>query len=292
MKRIILSLAILATAIGVNAQLLWKVTGNGLSKPSYLFGTHHVAPASILDNTSGFNDALNSVDAVYGEMVMGDMAKPETQQLMMSTMMAPADSTLSRLLSTEQLTALQNIIDQYAGAGVMSIANFEALRPAALTSTLAVLISAKAFSDFNPAMQLDGLVQQRPAALGKEVKGFETPAFQIGVLYGSPISRQIKDLLKVIDNDSKAIETTRKLADAYMSGDLNALYSIMTDPDTGMDTEEADTLINRRNSSWVDLLMGILPTTSVLIVVGAGHLPGDTGVISLLRKAGFSVTPV
>ncbi len=99
-------------------------------------------------------------------------------------------------------------------------------------------------------------------------------------------------MLKVIDNDSKAIETTRKLADAYMSGDLNALYSIMTDPDTGMDTEEADTLINRRNSSWVDLLMGILPTTSVLIVVGAGHLPGDTGVISLLRKAGFSVTPV
>lgn len=292
MKRIILLLAIVAAATAANAQLLWKISGNGLTRPSYIFGTHHVAPASVIDSIAGFADALNSVDDVYGEIVMTEMASPATQQLMMGTMMAPADSTLSRLLTPEQLTALQNIIDRYVGAGKLSIANFEPRRPAALSSTLAMLVSAKAFPDFNPAMQLDALIQQRATALGKGVKGLETPKFQIDMLYGSPISRQIKDLLKLIDTDAKAIETARRLADAYTAGDLAALHAIMTDPETGMDAEETETLINHRNSAWVELLMGILPTTSVLIVVGAGHLPGEAGVISLLRKAGFDVTPV
>lgn len=66
----------------------------------------------------------------------------------------------------------------------------------------------------------------------------------------------------------------------------------MTDPDFGMSPQEADKLIYNRNSAWVDFLIGALPTTSMLIAVGAGHLPGEKGVISLLKKAGFNVTPV
>ena len=39
MKKFSLILALLAIAISANAQLLWKISGNGLQKPSYLFGT-------------------------------------------------------------------------------------------------------------------------------------------------------------------------------------------------------------------------------------------------------------
>ena len=66
----------------------------------------------------------------------------------------------------------------------------------------------------------------------------------------------------------------------------------MTDPAMGMSPEEADKLINDRNSAWVDFLIGALPTTSMLIAVGAGHLPGEKGVINLLQKAGFEVSPL
>ena len=60
--------AIVAFAFCANAQLLWKISGNGLEKPSYVFGTHHVAPASMLDSIPGFNQAIADCDVVYGEV--------------------------------------------------------------------------------------------------------------------------------------------------------------------------------------------------------------------------------
>ena len=64
MKRITLALAALIITIGANAQLLWKISGNGLTKPSYLFGTHHVAPLSVIDSVPGLMDALAAADEI------------------------------------------------------------------------------------------------------------------------------------------------------------------------------------------------------------------------------------
>ncbi len=99
MKKLLLS--ILVASIGTfvsNAQLLWEVTGNGLSKPSYLFGTHHIAPVSVMDSVPGFASALASADKVYGEMVMSEAQTPQSQQVMLTYAMAPQDSTLTSVL--------------------------------------------------------------------------------------------------------------------------------------------------------------------------------------------------
>ena len=71
-------LAFIATLVALftfsaNAQLLWKVSGNGLAKPSYLFGTCHIATVKLTDSITGFNDALNACDAVYGEIEKADI---------------------------------------------------------------------------------------------------------------------------------------------------------------------------------------------------------------------------
>ena len=66
----------------------------------------------------------------------------------------------------------------------------------------------------------------------------------------------------------------------------------MRDPATGMDEDAAEKLITNRNNAWIEILVGVIPTASVLVVVGAGHLPGDTGLINQLRKAGYTVEPV
>ena len=63
-----------------NAQLLWKISGNGLEKPSYLFGTHHVAPIHICDSIAGFNEAFNSCKQLYGELELDD--KPYQKKLL------------------------------------------------------------------------------------------------------------------------------------------------------------------------------------------------------------------
>ena len=88
----------LASVFSVDAQLLWRVDGNGLERPSYLFGTHHVAPVNVLDSIQGLADAVASVDAAYGELDMLHGASERTRQLMPMMAVAPADSVLSRVL--------------------------------------------------------------------------------------------------------------------------------------------------------------------------------------------------
>ena len=68
MKELILSLVVLFAAIGSNAQVFYKVSGSNIKGDSYVMGTHHLAPVSILDSIEGFENALKSVDAVYGEI--------------------------------------------------------------------------------------------------------------------------------------------------------------------------------------------------------------------------------
>lgn len=272
------------------AQLLWKISGNGLEKPSYIFGTHHMAPVSVLDSVPGFKEALASVDKVYGEMVMADAMSPESQQMMMMAAIAPQDSTLTAVLSPAAIDSLNNILAKYLGPQ-MTAAALNPMKPAMVSTLLAAAQTQSAFPQYNAAQQLDGEIQSRAAAIGKEVGGLETMADQCQALFGGSILAQANDLMQAVRNDEIAIDVVKQLAGAYLAGDLQAMLDIMENPATGFNDEQADRMLNRRNADWMRVLAGMLPAMSILIAVGAGHLPGDKGLISLLRREGYTVEP-
>lgn len=272
------------------AQLLWKISGNGLEKPSYIFGTHHMAPVSVLDSVPGFKEALASVDKVYGEMVMADAMSPESQQMMMMAAIAPQDSTLTAVLSPAAIDSLNNILAKYLGPQ-MTAAALNPMKPAMVSTLLAAAQTQSAFPQYNAAQQLDGEIQSRAAAIGKEVGGLETMADQCQALFGGSILAQANDLMQAMRNDEIAIDVVKQLAGAYLAGDLQAMLDIMENPATGFNDEQADRMLNRRNADWMRVLAGMLPAMSILIAVGAGHLPGDKGLISLLRREGYTVEP-
>lgn len=292
MKKTIFSLLLLiVTAVSVNAQLLWKISGNGLEKPSYLFGTHHIAPVSVIDSVPGMNDAIANSDKIYGEMIMSEATSPQSQQVMMGYAMAPQDSLLTSVLAPAQIDSLNTMLKRYMGP--MGSANqFAQLKPAMLSTLLALMQSQTIFPNFNPQQQLDGEIQKRGAALGKEIGGFETIQDQCNALFGSSILEQAESLMDMVRHDDQSAGMAKKLAQAYLSGDLNAMLALMEDPANGASEEWTERMINRRNANWMRVMAGLLPTASVLIAVGAGHLPGDAGLISLLRKNGYSVDPV
>lgn len=292
MKKILLSIIVSAVStLACNAQLLWEISGNGLDKPSYLFGTHHIAPVSVLDSVAGFNKALASVDKVYGEMVMSTAQSPQSQQVMLSYAAAPQDSILTTVLSSAQIDSLDKVLKKYMGP-MASAAQFAPLKPAMVNTVLALVQSQAAFPNFNPAQQLDGEIQKRGAEAGKEIGAFETIEDQCKAMFGTSIMTQANELMDMVRNDDKASGTAIRLAKAYLSGDLNSMLAIMEDPQLGGDEEWSDRMLNKRNANWVRIMAGLLPTASVLIAVGAGHLPGDKGLINLLRKEGYTVKPV
>ena len=103
MKKTLALVMLLCIALGAQAQLLWKVSGNGLDRPSYVMGTHHLAPLSIKDSISALQQAIDQTEQVYGELVMDEAMKPENMMKMQQAMMLPADTTLHHCCCSKEL---------------------------------------------------------------------------------------------------------------------------------------------------------------------------------------------
>ena len=293
-------LAFIATLVALftfsaNAQLLWEVSGNGLAKPSYLFGTCHIATVKMTDSITGFNDALNACDAVYGEIEKADIAN--AQQAMMAAIMAPADSTLSKVIDPASLAKADSLF-RAATQGMVSISQLETLKPAYVSTQLAMIMLMESFPGFNPMEQIDFAIQGKATQLGKELGGFETTQFQLNILYGKPIKEQAESLTRTLAKLDSAKQAGIELANAYKEQDLNGVYEAIMKEQRESDEPEwkkqrnIDELIYNRNAVWAKKLQELMPAKSILVVVGAGHLPGEKGLIDLLQKAGYSVQPV
>lgn len=270
-----------------NAQLLWKISGNGLEKPSYLFGTHHVAPIHICDSIAGFNEAFNSCKQLYGELELDDI-QAVSKEIAKYTLL-PQDSLLDKLYTPKEYKLIDEVVKKNMG---VSADQLKMLKPVTISTQLSVIISMQAFNDFNPTLPLDAFLQKKAKEQGMSVKGFETSLFQAQILFGEPLPQQASALLKTIKHFDKMKPFIIEMCDVYMKQDLDSIFKLMQDPELSFTPEEMNRLVNNRNHNWSQQLKDILPQQPTFIVVGGGHLPGSNGLIELLREQGFTVTPV
>lgn len=292
MKKALLFLAILVAAMSCQAQLLWKVSGGDTAKPSYLFGTIHLETAQYIDSVPGLKEALNDVDVVYGEIFKDDMMKPETMTKMMADVMAPADSTIDKLITPEEYHLVDSVVRVYL-FGMVGLDQLKKLKPATIYAQLEALQMQKYFpNSISTENAIDIALQAKGLELGKHVAGLETIDDQMRALFGISLTEQAKDLVDFCRNDSHYMEYSKRLCDAYHAQDLKEIERIMNDPEIGMNEEQAERLSNNRNRKWMDKITMTLPVQSVMVVVGAAHLIGDQGLISLLRNQGYNVEPV
>lgn len=280
-------LMVLCFTTRVSAQILWKVEKPGNEHVSYILGTHHFATLSVLDSLVNLPEALQRADKVYGELDMAEMTSPASMQVMQMALMAPADSTLDKVLTPAQLDSVKAVLDPMTG-GQLPLAALYPMKPAALSTQIAAMMSMKLFPDLNPLEGLDMTMQQRAKALGKPVAGLETMEFQMDCLYGTPISEQAEILMKTIADIEGEEKRAVELAAAYMDHNIDAIYKAMIEEED--EPEALDRLIFSRNDNWVNQLSKEMSDASLLVVVGAGHLPGERGVLEQLRKAGYTVT--
>lgn len=290
-------MCLLAGTFGANAQLLWKVCGKNLAKESYIFGTHHLAPVSMVDSVCGLREAIGRADAVAGEVEMGFMDDSEAIQSIAAFYVAPADSMLSSVLNPAQVDSLNMVLGKYS-AGMLTAEAMNSMKPAAVGNQLALFVAMEAMGpdaarSLMGGEQLDGYIQSEATRLGKLVLAFETVEDQMQVLLGNPISEQAEELMHAVAEilDGTAMTQTRELTEAYLSQNLEAVAKVMFDSEN-MDEEERTRLLDNRNQAWISKLLEWMPKHSVLVAVGAGHLPGPGGLIERLKAAGFVVTPV
>ena len=293
MKKISIVLMLLCITLGANAQLLWKVSGNDLPKPSYILGTHHLAPLSIIDSIPNFKQTLSSVDQVYGEVVTKEMQSPASMQKMQQAIIMPGDTTLHTLLTEARYDSVAATVKQLMG---VELKMMDKIKPAFLSSQLAVVLAMKTIKGFNPQQQLDGWVQAEAEKQGKKIGGLETMDYQMGVLFNSQsLMRQAELLYGCVKYLERSEDQAVRMTNAYMMQDLEELNTIINEKmGNCYDAlpEEEDILLYNRNSNWNKLMPSIMKTNATLFVVGAGHLLGERGVLNLLKQQGYTVEPV
>ena len=293
MKKILLLFALMMLAFASQAQLLWKVSGNGLSRPSYIMGTYHFAPASMMEKIPGMQQALEGCDVVVGEIEKESMMSAEAQAKMAQAMIAPLDSTLDKLFSPEDLAIVEQVFDKYFGAMGVKLSQMNMLKPNAISVQMQAMQAVKYFPNFNQNELIDLAVQTAANEMGRPSIGLETIEEQIELLFNGPLSEQAEGLLEACKKDDLFTVQSSALVEAYMAQDLNRIEAVFTDPELGGENaEEMEALIYDRNRSWAEKLHKMMPERAALVCVGAGHLPGDQGLLQLLRNRGYTVEPM
>lgn len=285
MKRLMLLMLTIAVMASAQASLLWKITSPTTDKVSYIFGTHHLAGENVLSSYKMIDSLINTCDAMITEISSDELTQPD-QMIIARYMTAPSDSTLSKVLSAEALSMVDSVLQHY---GMGSAANMEYMKPATLSTLLASVPILDAMPELARVTPIDLVLMGRGIAAGKKMIALETMEQQLATLYGASIREQAAELEEMLMSSKDLSEDARKLYNIYMSGDIEGLYALGIN---GTSAEQAKRLITNRNNAWMSFLLGFLPTASVMVVVGAGHLGGSDGLITSLRAEGYTVTPI
>ena len=203
--------------------------------------------------------------------------------------MIDSDTTLTSLLSPEDFETANKFCKENL---MLDLSAAPKLKPAFLLNNVVVAAYVKHVGKFNPQEQLDTFFQSQAAQNGKKVDGLETAEFQFNLLFnGSSLQRQAQLLMCTLNN----IENLKKLTNAYMKQDLNTMFKISEERKgnqcDALPSEE-DALIYDRNKTWAQKLPAIMKAAPTFVAVGALHLPGNKGLLSLLKKQGYTVEAV
>lgn len=299
LKKYLFALAALFVMLSCNSQsniesssLLWKISGNGLDKPSYLFGTHHLVPTTFLDSVPGLNTAFENTEQVVGELDMSNMSAMQMEIMGESTM--PDGVTYNSMLPKDDITLLDSTLKSLIGVGLDQLG---VLKPALISNVITLTLYQKYYPSLSNGISLDQYFQEEALKRTRPVVGLETTEDQIHVLLNSQtMERQAELLMCLINNPDLLKEQMDKLQVAYHAQDINALYEIFgkeSPDDPCPSTEEERNILNKdRNEKWLEKLPAIMKDKSSFIAVGCLHLLGDEGLIKGLREQGYTVEPV
>ena len=264
---------------------MWKISGNGLKKSSYLFGTHHLIDKDKIPQFDSILAVCAQADAVVGEM---DLKEPGIQKKMMQGSVMKGKK-MKDLVSPADFQMLDTEFKSVMGVGMSLLGSF---KPMVLMSLHQLTLYLKLSGLKKQPVAVDELFQKQARAGSKAVIGLETIDYQINVLFNSmTLERQAEVLLYEVRQKDQLMKDLSQLNEAYVTGNLEKMKELDVD-DESMTPEERKTLVDNRNQNWLKQLPELLNKQSCFVAVGCLHLVGDNGLINQLRLQGYTVEPV
>ncbi len=259
--------------------LLWKITGKDLKAPSYLFGTVHMTCDATL--SPAVKTALDETARLYLEI---DMDDPMLQWQMASNMMIENNGSIKSMLSAADFEFLDKFFTDRLD---MPLESLQTIKPMFLLTMLVPQLLDCPMQSVEQELMTVSAEQNEP------VFGLETVEDQFNALAAIPVEEQVAELLKSargnLQNDKAELD---KLMEMYERQDIEGLHALTLESENAMTARYTEDLLDNRNRKWIPVILGAAREKPTFFGVGAAHLAGDKGVIKLLRKQGYTLTPV
>lgn len=266
--------------------LLWEISGNGLKKPSFLYGTIHLIPKDRYALPKAVETALDKTEQIAFEIDMREMTNIFTQFTLLNKAFMRDGKRLRDLLSAEDYAYVKAKMSE---RGLASVGMLERIKP----MFLSMMLGSEGENPMDGKGKMTS-VEMELFRSGKQRKmsstGLETTASQMEIFEAIPYEQQAKMLVGSLRSTEKGSDEFGTMLALYEKQDIDAMHTMMEDEGEGMSNYK-DILLDRRNKNWIPLMGRIMRQQPTIFAVGAGHLGGAQGVIALLRKEGYRVDP-
>ncbi|GAC1593607.1 MAG: TraB/GumN family protein [Ginsengibacter sp.] len=259
--------------------LLWKITGKGI-KESYLFGTFHLMCKDDIHFSSNMLRSLKKSDELCLEIKMdaGDLFAKSIEFISMKN-----NATLKDVLSDSDYKKLSQYFSDSLHTPIFLL---QKMKPFFLMAML--------YPKMLPCNNATGVEEELMASAKqykKPVIGLETLEYQASIFDSIPYKLQASELVQTIDSLSSSKKEFQQMVEYYKAQRLDKL-SEKSLKSENITSKYNDILLKNRNDNWVKKLPALLKRKSLFIAIGAGHLPGQYGLIKLFRQSGYTVTPI
>jgi len=261
--------------------LLWQISGRGLKTPSYIYGTMHILCDSDATLSPALKKVIHDCSQIFFEVDMDDM-----QSMMGAIQYARMNEgiKISDLLTPIEYERVKKYFTDHKSP--IPFAMMNRFKPYFVSAMI-----SEGILDCPVKSSVEQKIMSENSDSGKEILGLESLEFQASLFDSIPYEKQAKDLLSYIDSIDSYRQTSMQMEALYKKQQVANLDTLLQKSDPGM-TQYMDLLLYDRNARWAMQIPEQIFEKKTLFAVGAGHLGGEKGVISLLKKQGFTLTPL
>ncbi len=259
--------------------LLYRVTGNGLDHPSYVYGTIHLLCPEDLSFSPEVKESIAGSSQLIFEL---DFDDPNLMTDLQSGLMLSDGQTLKSLYTEEEYAILNRYTLENFGQPADMMGT---MKPFFLMSMMYPKILGCAPASME--MELMNMADKNKT----EVMGIETVQEQLAAIDALSVEDQADMLLEAMEDFDEQRENLLALLELYKSEDVEALYASSSEDFAEYDGFD-EIMLTNRNKNWIDRMEKLMKKEQSFFAVGAAHLGGESGVLQLLENEGYTVTPV
>lgn len=256
--------------------LLWKLEGEGLPSPSYLFGTMHVRDGRAFQQLGKVHEAIAACDGFAAEFHLEEI-EPGIQA---DIMQLPEDQCISDLIPKKKFERYRKVLLKSTG---LDLQKFDRMIPFIIVNFATESLLAQDMPE-----PLDQHLWNFAKNQGKSLHGIETFQEQMAVLKKITLEQQLKMLQGLCKNIGRFRQYLRRLAELYEASEVQQLYKMVKKNSKGMRA----LMLYRRNEVMAERIFELVQEQRLFAAIGAAHLGGGKGVLRLLKHRGIKVTPI